>query len=116
MLYLSSAESMQTQVSSHASTVADAYVTVEQLKDVDSRSLSRTAAATAACEERAAKAAAAVVRGASEQAQARFESLQGRLHAELASVQAQVRSLSILVIGVHLGLSATIFPRCLRVL
>ena len=85
---------MQAQVSSNASAVADAYVTVEQLKDVDSRSLSRTAAATAACEERAASAAAAAVRGVSEQAQARLESLRDRMHAELAAVQAQVCYLS----------------------
>lgn len=82
---------MQAQVSHQVSAAAECYVTIEQLKDVDSRSLSRTAAVSACCEDQAAAAASAVVRAASDQAQARFESLRDRLHAEMASVQATVR-------------------------
>ena len=84
---------VQAQVTQHANTVAESYVTIEQLKDVDSRSLSRSAAATANCEERMTSAATAAVRAASDQAQARMESLRDRIQAEIASVQAMVGSL-----------------------
>jgi hypothetical protein len=82
---------MQVQLSSHTSQIAESYVTVEQLKDVESRSLSRTAAATACCEERAVSAATTAVRAVSEQAQGHLESLRDRINAELASIQATVR-------------------------
>jgi hypothetical protein len=81
---------VQAQLLSHTSQVAESYVTIEQLKDVESRTLARTAAVAASFEDKASAVATVAVRTVSEQTQSHLESMRDRMHAELASIQATV--------------------------